>query len=315
MALLGIARLASLAPPLALKRDVTYAHLPTRTWINRVSGSRVHFEWSINPYRGCEFGCKYCYARYAHEFMELRQPEDFEKRIFAKQFSPIAFRKELLSIPLDDHVAIGTATDPYQPAERRFRLTRRMLEVMAEERGRHLSVTTKSDLVARDADLLARIARFNVVNVNITVTTMDAPLARLLEPRAPRPDLRIRAVRELAGRGVAVGIGVRPVIPCINDSAASLAEIARAGAAAGARYFGGGVLFLKPCASQVFLPFLEREFPELVERYRKQYAKSAYLEGLYPEAIERRLEAARKEARLERRPVEYQPEPAQLTLF
>src|SRR4051794_11760471 len=121
MPLVGIARLASLASPLQDKLSVSYRQLPTRSWINRCSAARMPFDWTINPYRGCEFGCKYCYARYAHEFMELR-PEEFETRIFAKEFQPASFRRELAAIPRHQPIAIGTATDPYQPAERRFRL-------------------------------------------------------------------------------------------------------------------------------------------------------------------------------------------------
>jgi DNA repair photolyase len=278
----------------------------------------MYFDWTINPYRGCEFGCKYCYARYTHEFMELREPLDFETRIFVKQFSPPSFRHELAGIPLRDHIAIGTATDPYQPAERRYRLTRSILEVLASERGRRISVTTKSDLVSRDADLLARIGRSNVLHINLTITTMDARLARLIEPRAPRPDLRIRALAALSGRGVAAGVFACPVLPEINDSYRSLHEVARAASQAGAKYFGAGILFLKPCAGRVFLPFLEQEFPHLAARYKSSYAESAFLKGEYPKLVEDRAEAIRKLFRLEKRPATYQPEDGsdpQLSLF
>ena len=143
------------------------------------------FEWTINPYRGCEFGCKYCYARYTHEFMELRAPLDFERAIFAKEFDARAFSRELRAVKAEDWIAIGTATDPYQPAERRYCLTQRVLEVFLRREGFQLAITTKSDLVARDAELLAAVGVRNRVRVNITVTTLDAGLARLLEPMAP----------------------------------------------------------------------------------------------------------------------------------
>src|SRR5580658_1314407 len=148
--LIGIARLAASSDLLAAKRKVEYLELETRRFIGRGSG-RMRSIYTLNPYRGCEFGCKYCYARYAHEFMELRAPELFERKIYAKQFRPIAFRAELRRHKSGDTVCIGTATDPYQPAERRFNLTRRMLEAFAGERGLDIGITTKSDLVARDA--------------------------------------------------------------------------------------------------------------------------------------------------------------------
>jgi DNA repair photolyase len=250
--------------------------------------------------------------------MELREPADFEERIFAKHFHPAQFRGELARIGLDEAIAIGTATDPYQPAERRYGLTRRVLEVLAGERGRRLWITTKSDLVGRDAELLARVGWRNTLFVNLTVTTMDARLARLMEPRAPRPDLRMAAAARLGKAGVRVGVTCSPVLPLLNDSYDSLLTVARAAAKAGAGYFGGGVLFLKPCASQVFFPFLKRHFPHLVAHYRRQYAGREYLGGLYPEAVEVRLERARREVGLARSADYYVPEEGgdpQFTLF
>ncbi len=204
--LIGIAKLAAEGPLLEAKRRVEYHELPTRKFITRCSSTRVPFQYTINPYRGCEFGCKYCYARYTHEFMELREPEQFENRIFAKEWNAAAFREELVRIPLREHIAIGTATDPYQPAERRYGITRKILEIMAGERGRYIWITTKSDLVARDVHLLTLLARHNRVSVNMTVTTTDEQLARLLEPFAPRPSLRFAAIRALTGSGVACGV-------------------------------------------------------------------------------------------------------------
>ncbi len=299
MALVGIARFASQAAPLENKRSVTYLQLPTRSWITRCTAPRMPFQWMINPYRGCEFGCKYCYARYTHEFMELREPEDFETRIFAKHFQAAAFQSELARVGIGEHIAIGTATDPYQPAERRFGLTRRILRILAGGYGRRISLTTKSDLVARDAELLRDVARRNSMQVNMTVTTMDAALARLIEPRAPRPDLRIGAVAALRGVEVRAGVFCSPVLPLINDSYESLSAVARAAKAAGAARFGAGILFLKPCAYRVFLPFLEERFPKLVARYRKQYEGGAFLRGLYPEAMEMRMNRVRRETGLE----------------
>jgi len=290
--LIGIARLAASSEVLESKRQVEYFELETRRFIGRGSG-RMRSIYTLNPYRGCEFGCKYCYARYAHEFMELRDPELFERKIYAKQFKAIAFRAELRRLKSGDTVWIGTATDPYQPAERRFNVTRQMLEAFAGERGLDIGVTTKSDLVARDTAILARIARKNRLRVHLTITTLDERLARLLEPLAPRPALRLEAVRALSQAGIPVGVLAHPVMPLINDSEASLDRVCEAAARNGAMSFSAAPLFLKPCAQKVFLPFLEQRFPHLVRRYRERYEKSAYLRGHYPEMIAQRVEKIR----------------------
>jgi len=193
MALVGIARLASQSELLEAKRSVQYFEIPSRSILNRTKPT-MPFQWTINPYRGCEFGCKYCYARYTHEFMEMDAYE-FEDKIYAKSAAAHLLRQELGRIDRQERIALGTATDPYQPAERRYGRTRSILEVFAKDRGRFLGITTKSDLVVRDLDLLREIARANVLGVNITITTLDERLARLLEPRAPTPFLRLEAVR------------------------------------------------------------------------------------------------------------------------
>src|SRR4051812_19100744 len=178
--LVGIAKLASKSAVLASKRRVEYREIETRRFIGRASGRKMPFEWSINPYRGCEYGCKYCYARYTHEFMELRGTEQFEREIYAKRFDANAFRRELARIPAADGICLGTATDPYQPAERRFEITRKILSVFAGEHGRTLSITSKSDLISRDVDLLETISKRNVLHVFLTITTTDEQLARQL---------------------------------------------------------------------------------------------------------------------------------------
>ncbi len=215
--LVGIARLAAESEKLPSKSTVEYFELPTRGVLNRSSNPAMPFRWTINPYRGCEFGCKYCYARYTHEFMGMEDGRLFETRIYAKQDAARVLRNDLRRRP-EGAIALGTATDPYQPAERRFGLTRAILEVFADEGGYELSITTKSDLIVRDVGLLAEVARSNVLSVNMTVTTIDRDLARLLEPRAPRPDLRLRAVETLADAGIEVGVFANPVMPLISDS-------------------------------------------------------------------------------------------------
>jgi len=298
MQLVGIAKLAAESELRESKRRVEYRELAARTYFNRCTSPRMPFTWTLNPYRGCEFGCVYCYARYTHEFMELREPEAFETRIFAKTWSGHAFRHELRRLPLGEAIALGTATDPYQPAERRYGLTRRMLEILAREGGLRLYVTTKSDLVARDADLLGEIARHGFVRVGVTITTLDERLARLIEPYAPRPALRLQAVRQLAEAGVPVGVQAMPVLPLINDSGRSLRDLALAAAAMGARSFHAAPLFVKPCAARVLFPFLDRHFPHLAAKYRARFQREAYLTGEYPKLLAGRLAEARTAAGL-----------------
>src|SRR5258708_3278478 len=259
--LVGIGKRAADSPLLESKQRVEYFEIDARSFVGRCSGTRMPFVWTVNAYRGCEFGCKYCYARYAHEFMELRDPLQFERRIYAKKFNPAAFRAELSKVKSGEPVWIGTATDPYQPAERRYGVTRRILEVIARERALTIGITTKSDLVARDAGLLRAIAERNVVQVNLTITTTDEKLARLVEPLAPRPELRLKAVRTLASAGIPVTVLGNPVMPFITDSQASLDAVCQAAKEAGAVSFTAHPLFLKPCSKPVFMPFLHHRFP------------------------------------------------------
>jgi DNA repair photolyase len=290
--LVGIAKLASQSDLLEAKTQVQYFEIETRSLLNRTKPG-MPFTWTINPYRGCEFGCKYCYARYTHEFMELGA-ETFEDRIYAKANVAALLRSELRKKDQRDGIAIGTATDPYQPAERRFGLTRSLLEVFATERGWNLSITTKSDLVTRDLDLLIAIAKSNAVSVNITITTLDTALARMLEPRAPRPDLRLRAVARIAAAGIRVGVFPNPIMPLITDQEARLDRLAKTARDAGASYFGGGALFLMPAAQKVFFPFLREKFPHLLRKYEERYAPNAYLRGAYPEALRERIRRIRE---------------------
>jgi DNA repair photolyase len=306
MALVGIARLASESPLLEAKRVVEYFDIPAKSILNRTKPS-MPFRWTINPYRGCEFGCKYCYARYTHEFMEMAA-EEFEDKIYAKQSAAHLLRQELARIDRKDSIAIGTATDPYQPAERRFGRTRSILEVFANQRRWHLGIITKSDLIVRDIELLKQIARANVLSVHITITTLNPDLARLLEPRAPRPDLRLDAVRKLSEAGIMVGVNPNPIMPGITDGERSLDRLAKAVKDAGAVAFGGGPLFLMPSAQKVFFPFLEKEFPQLVERYRELYAKSAYLGKDYKDELAAKVRRIRDRYGLVSGVIDYKPE-------
>jgi len=293
--LLGIARLAAEGESLREGHNVEYFTLESRSLLSRVVSQRaLPFTWAINPYRGCEFACKYCYARYTHEFMELRDSVDFESKIFVKQQAAQLLRRELKKVKRGEQIAIGTATDPYQPAEQRYEVTRAILEELTNHTGLDLGIVTKSNLILRDAEILRRVAANNRLFVNLTVTTVDGNLARKLEPRAPRPDLRLEAVRQLNLAGVDAGVICAPVLPGITDGPAHLEALVKAAHDAGAKYVFANPLFLKPCSAAVFLPFLEEQFPALVEVYRERYRDRAFLPKGHGERLSRLMAALRK---------------------
>jgi DNA repair photolyase len=300
----GIARLAFSSALADARRGTEYFLLPVKSILNHCDSARVPFSWTVNPYRGCEFGCQYCYARYTHEFMDL-DGDDFEKKIYVKlDAGPLAGR-DLGTEKIDgEHIAIGTATDPYQPAEREFRATRAILEQMAERSALSVSITTKSDQVLRDVDLLRRIAEHSMISVNLSVTTLRRGLARMLEPRAPRPDLRMRAVQELRRAGIAAGVFAMPILPGITDSEADLDALARAARDAGAQWFAANALFLMPSTLQYFLPFLEQKFPKRAKRYKEWYSRNPYAPETYRKEIAGRVAALRRKYGLGSRPME-----------
>jgi DNA repair photolyase len=283
--LVGIARLAADGESLREGKDVEYFTLPVRSLLNRCTGVRMPFTWTINPYRGCEFACKYCYARYTHEFMEMRDGIAFEQKIFVKQHAADLLRQELRQVKPGEDIAIGTATDPYQPAERRYEVTRAILEEFARHQGLEMGIVTKSNLVLRDIDVLQKVVRNNRLSVNVTITTLDTDLARILEQRAPRPDLRMETVRKLNDAGIPAGVSCAPVLPGITDSPRNLEALVRATAEAGGKHIFANPLFLKPCSAAVFLPFLEKEFPHLAEGYRQRYKDRAFLPKTYQQRI------------------------------
>jgi DNA repair photolyase len=300
--LVGIARLAASSPCAEAKRGTEYFLLPVRSILNECHSVRVPFRWTVNPYRGCEFGCKYCYARYTHEYMELDGAE-FESKIYVKQdVGPLAERDLSCERVWGEHIAIGTATDPYQPAEKEFGATRAILERVAEREGLSLSITTKSNQVLRDIELLRRISARSALSVNLSITTLRTRLARLLEPRAPRPDLRLDAVRNLREAGIAAGVLAMPVLPGLTDSEKDLEALAAAVSKAGAQWFAANVLFLMPASLKQFLPFLEAKFPKLVKRYGAWYGRYGNAPEDYRKEIAERVERLRRKYGLGSRP-------------
>jgi DNA repair photolyase len=304
-------------------RGTRFIELSVRSVLNSPASTHMGF-WSINPYVGCEFGCTYCYARDTHKWTveralnrteggnvgtsevphssivpsfhhsDLPPEEAFEKEILVKSGVAGVLARTLNPARLaGQSLVIGTATDPYQPAERKFRLTRRILEVLCAYRELSIEIITKSPLVIRDLDVLQRLSRHNEVNVNISLATADPRLARRLELRSPVPGARLRALRRLTEGGVYAGLIVAPIIPGITDDWAGLARLMEAAKEAGARYVIGSALRLGPAARRRFLPVLEREFPALYERYRRHYAGSDMTSRSYQDALTRRLNALR----------------------
>lgn len=236
----------------------------SRTILNTNDSPDIPFTYSVNPYRGCENGCSYCYARPGHEFLGLSAGLDFETQIFVKEDAPELLRKELASPKwVPQTVSLSGVTDPYQPVERRLQLTRRCLEVFAEFRN-PVGIVTKSALVSRDRDLLGELAGFDAALVFLSVTTLDPDLARRMEPRAAAPAARLRALRELTDAGIPVGVLVAPIIPGLNDHEAP--AILTAARAAGARCAGYVTLRLPFAVKDLFADWLERHYPERKER-------------------------------------------------
>jgi DNA repair photolyase len=226
---------ARLGPTIDERRGVEYHELRSESLIGKLNARPMPFGWTVNPYRGCEMGCHYCFARYTHEFLGLGDPDAFERTIYVKEIDRSRLLQDLKKARKSGQtVALGTATDPYQPAEGRFDVTRRILEAAREVPGLRLSITTKSTLVARDAELLRAIAGASEVTVNLSITTADPALARRLEPRVPRPDLRFGAMRTLADAAVATRLFIMPILPGLTDHEANLKTLLAAARDAGA---------------------------------------------------------------------------------
>ena len=295
--------------------DIRYYRSPARSVLNGPETTGMSF-WSINPYVGCAFGCAYCYARYAHRYVMERNATAsrldpalagdlaamppwlaFERRVFVKENAPDVLRRALrhgsdrhLALLRGEAIVIGTATDPYQPAERRFRVTRGVLEVLAEHPGLSVVVITKSPLITRDMDLLTRIARHSELSIHISLITLDRELARTIEPRAPTPDSRVRALARLRAAGIDAGINCMPVLPGITDDPRALEALVKRVAEAGATYVGACALRLQSSARQRYLPFIDEHFPHLSERYRRTYATAHEAGDNYREGLRRFFE-------------------------
>ncbi|MES0025967.1 MULTISPECIES: PA0069 family radical SAM protein [unclassified Mesorhizobium] len=234
-----------------------------RTIITRNESPDISFDRSINPYRGCEHGCVYCFARPTHSFMGLSPGLDFEAKLFAKPDAARLLDKELSKDGYQPRtIAIGTNTDPYQPIEKQYRVMREILEVL-EARGHPVGIVTKSHLVTRDIDILSRMAERGLAKVALSVTTMDRMLARTMEPRASTPTKRLEAIRQLSDAGIPASVMVAPIIPGLTDQ--EMERILDSARAAGAREAGYVILRLPLEVAPIFKDWLLRHYPD---RYR-----------------------------------------------
>ena len=308
--------LLSASPPVRLpvldqrERGARFIEWEVRSVLNSPETTRMGY-WSINPYVGCEFGCSYCYARETHRFAleradsraggQTARPllppfESFEKEILVKTDVADVLAKTLDPLKLkESSLVIGTATDPYQPAERQFRLTRRILERLKSYRGLCIGIITKSPLVTRDIDVLQELSQVHEISVNISLATANTLLARRLERRSPIPSARLRALKTLVRRGIHAGLLVAPILPGISDDRPGLADLFAAAREAGAYYVHGHPLRLDPVLAPRFIALVEEKFPHLADRYRSHFRDRYHVTRDYQEALTGRLNELQRE--------------------
>jgi DNA repair photolyase len=266
-------------------REVEYLHVRARTIISEVPrASRMPFRFTINPYRGCSHACTYCFARPTHEYLGLDGGDDFERRIVVKINAVERLAAELARPSWrGEHIAMGTNTDPYQQCEGRYRLTRGILEQLGAARN-PFSILTKSTMVQRDTDVLLAAAERTSVRVNFSIGTLDEEVWRISEPGTPPPRRRIEAVQRLSEAGIECGVLIAPVLPGMSDAPAQLEEVVTACAEAGASSVTSILLHLRPGVRELFLPWLRRVRPDLVETYEVLYASPS---GMAPQETRR----------------------------
>lgn len=279
------------------RRGTTFRGLRITRLLNPPDATGMPF-WSLNPYVGCEFGCCYCYARDTHRWTAERQglapaaapAAEFERLIFVKRYAALTLRKTLDTARIGRAtLLIGTATDPYQPAERRFEITRSVLAALMEYRGLTIRITTKSPLVTRDIDLLRALAGRHDLAINISLITLDPELIRQLEPKTPLPHARLRGLRLLTDAGLRAGLLIAPVVPGLTDGWGALGGLMAAGKDAGACFADGFALRLGAVARAGFLPAVQRQFPALSARYRRHYRGRRSASPDYLAALARRI--------------------------
>ncbi|TXS07494.1 radical SAM protein [Streptomyces sp. col6] len=311
-------------------RGITFHEVRARSIVNRVPGaSRMPFEWTVNPYRGCSHACVYCFARKTHSYLDLDTGLGFDSQIVVKVNAPELVRREIASPRWHGaHIAMGTNVDCYQRAEGRYRLMPGILTALRDH-ANPFSILTKGTLILRDLELLRQAAEITEVGVSVSVGFVDPELWRTVEPGTPSPERRLDAVRKLSEAGIGCGVLMAPVIPHLGDSPEQLRATVRAIAAAGATSVTPLVLHLRPGAREWFMEWLGRHHPHLVRRYERLYADGAYAPTWYQRRITRYVHelaaeygigpshrgTARKLPRRETHPPLDGSEPTQLTLL
>ena len=293
--------------------EIRVVEIAAKSALNRVRG--MGFTWSLNPYTGCAHQCVFCYARATHAYRELDGVREWGSMLGVKVNVAAVLRDDLAGRAYcGEEIAIGTATDPYQALEGRYRLMRGVLAALRDARA-PFHITTRSPIVVRDADLLAQCATRADISVNVSIATLDERLAREIEPTVAPPRQRLRTVRMLADAGIRVGVAVAPVLPELTDGGSALRDVFNAAADAGARFAWHSALNLGEVARDAYFAFLSASYPELVARYRLLY-RGKYAPRSYAEALERLVARARAGITFERRWKIVPPSPAaQLALF
>ena len=266
-------------------RGMEFLHVNARTIINEIpKASMLPFRWTINAYRGCSHACSYCFSRPTHEYLDLNAGDDFERKIVVKVNAVERLTAELNPARwAGDHIAMGTNTDPYQRCEGKYRLTRGIVEVLAEH-ANPFSILTKSTLILRDLDVLSEAAQRADVRANLSIGTLDEDVWKISEPGTPHPRQRVEAVRKLNDAGIPTGVLVAPVLPGLSDRPEQLREVVKACADAGAATISPILLHLRPGVREQYIPWLEKDRPDLLPLFEELYPR-AYA----PKAVQQRI--------------------------
>jgi DNA repair photolyase len=265
-----------------------------KTLLNRVNVPDFAYRWTLNPYRGCRYACRYCYARPTHEFWGMNAGAEFDQRVFAKINAPEVLREELRRTRWQgEPIAIGTASDPYEPAESRYQLTRQILQVLTAFHN-PASITTKGVLVRRDLDVLWELYRVADVQVIFSVGSIDQKVWKLTEPGTPNPLARLEAMQFLAENGVPAGVMMAPLIPGISDSSESIDAVMEAAARHKAGFVSANLLFLKPGSKEWFMPLIRESYPHLMPGYKKLFGPKDYAPREYTRQVMSMVEEARR---------------------
>jgi DNA repair photolyase len=283
-------------------RGITFIEVEAKSIINHVPGDRLPFNYTINPYRGCSHACKYCFARTTHTYMDMNAGRDFESKIVVKVNAPELLRKELRARKWKgEHIAMGTATDPYQRAEGRYKIMTRIIETLTEFRN-PFSILTKGTLIVRDLQLLQKAAEVMDVSTAFSIGTLDEEVWAKSEPGTPHPRKRIETVRRLNDAGIPCGVMLAPILPGISDHPDQLRAVIEAAFEAGATHVSPILLHLRPGVKEEYMGWLEQSYPDLVPRYMSTYDRRSYAHKSDRDALSKKVEAIKKATPRPKRP-------------